>query len=109
MTLTDERVRNGEYKLQPVATASTLYSTLIRYLWDGIQTGLELTFLTFPVVLRGLLYQLRHPCIQGVNNLHTFKACVNLIQGEMLSFFILDMFFNNIIKVLTFQTVRNRP
>ena len=28
MTLTDERVRNGEYKLQPVATASALYSTL---------------------------------------------------------------------------------
>ncbi|MEK6561121.1 MAG: hypothetical protein AABZ07_05235 [Nitrospirota bacterium] len=27
MTLTDERVRNGEYKLQPVATASALYST----------------------------------------------------------------------------------
>jgi hypothetical protein len=27
VTLTDERVRNGEYKLQPVATASALYST----------------------------------------------------------------------------------
>ncbi|TDE63182.1 MAG: hypothetical protein D8M57_19665 [Candidatus Scalindua sp. AMX11] len=28
VTLTDERVRNGEHKLQPVATAPALYSTL---------------------------------------------------------------------------------
>ncbi len=30
LTLTDERVRNWEHKLQPVATTPTLYSTVIR-------------------------------------------------------------------------------
>jgi hypothetical protein len=30
-TLTDERVRNGEHKLQPVATAPALYSTQVLF------------------------------------------------------------------------------
>ena len=37
VTLTDERVRNSEHKLQPVATAPTLYSTeLVRYADDFV-------------------------------------------------------------------------